>query len=133
MSSVDVILGRENNKDMKFLTVLILASGLILSPVRAGANPMKEFLVTCAYGTAAGALLGLASLAFTEDPGGKINNVARGASLGLYAGIALGFVKTQQQNQDYEVNNAVYFTPMITQTKVKTLEGAVLNYQIFNF
>lgn len=43
-----------------------------------------------AYGTAAGALIGVASLAFTEDPGSKLNNIARGASLGLYAGMGLG-------------------------------------------
>ena len=38
------------------------------------------------YGTAGGALLGLASLAF--DGSGR--NIARGASLGLYAGLIFG-------------------------------------------
>ncbi len=51
---------------------------------------MKDFLISSAYGTAAGALVGVASLAFTDDPGSKLNNIARGASLGLYAGMGLG-------------------------------------------
>lgn len=51
---------------------------------------LKVFLTTSAYGTVTGALVGLASLAFVEDPGSKTNSIARGASLGLYGGIALG-------------------------------------------
>ena len=38
----------------------------------------------------AGGLTGLASLAFFEDPGNHLKNVAVGASIGLYAGILLG-------------------------------------------
>ncbi len=34
--------------------------------------------------------MGVASLAFSDDPGSKMNNIARGASLGLYAGIGFG-------------------------------------------
>jgi hypothetical protein len=61
------------------------------SPLKA--EPLREFLVSCAYGTVAGALVGVASLAFTDDPSSKMNNIARGASLGLYAGIGLGLYK----------------------------------------
>ncbi len=46
----------------------------------------KVFLTTTAYGTAAGALLGITSLAFKYKP----RRVAQGASLGLYAGILFG-------------------------------------------
>lgn len=52
---------------------------------------LSVFMTSCAYGTGAGALLGLASLAFVDDPSSKMGNIARGASLGLYAGIGLGF------------------------------------------
>ncbi len=34
--------------------------------------------------------MGLASLAFAENPEKKMNSIARGASLGLYAGMAWG-------------------------------------------
>jgi len=72
------------------------------------AEPLKDFLLCSAYGTAAGALLGVASLAFTDDPGSKMNNIARGASLGLYAGIGFGL---------YVVNGASSTTNGYTKVK----------------
>jgi uncharacterized membrane protein YgdD (TMEM256/DUF423 family) len=53
-------------------------------------NPGREFMMSCTYGVLAGTLVGAASLAFTNKPGDNINRLARGASLGLYAGILLG-------------------------------------------
>ena len=53
-------------------------------------DPTREFITTCTYGALAGGLVGAATLAFSDDPGNKIGNVAKGASLGLYVGIALG-------------------------------------------
>jgi len=50
----------------------------------------KIFINSCIYGTMTGTLLGLGSLAFTDNPGDKLQRVFRGASLGLYAGIFLG-------------------------------------------
>jgi len=47
---------------------------------------IKAFLIICGYGTVGGALLGLASMAF----GGDARNMAKGASIGLYAGILFG-------------------------------------------
>lgn len=78
----------------KKIIVLILSVSLLSVPVKA--EPMQEFLMSCAYGTLAGSLLGLATLAFTEDPSSHFNNVAKGASLGLYAGIGLGAYLAQQ-------------------------------------
>ena len=46
--------------------------------------------MSCTYGVLAGTLVGAASLAFVDRPGDNLQRVARGASLGLYAGIALG-------------------------------------------
>lgn len=68
---------------------------MLLLPARpaqatAVGNPAKIFLVTTSYGVMAGSLIGLASLAFFEDPGNHMKNVAMGSSLGLYAGILLG-------------------------------------------
>ncbi len=54
------------------------------------AEPMREFIRACTYGVLAGTLVGAASLAFTSKPGDNLKNIARGASLGLYAGMALG-------------------------------------------
>jgi hypothetical protein len=53
---------------------------------------LKAFLIVSAYGTALGALLGVASLAFDA----KERAIAQGASLGLYAGIIFGiYIVTQ--------------------------------------
>lgn len=54
------------------------------------ASESKEFVMSCTYGVLAGTLVGAATLAFESQPGDKLYKVARGASLGLYAGIALG-------------------------------------------
>lgn len=86
--------------------------------------------MSCAYGTAGGALLGLASLVFTEDPSGKFNMVARGASLGLYFGIGLGFylnysasLKNDPMNEAYRREQAppLVLVPII---RDKKLDGA---------
>lgn len=47
--------------------------------------------MSCTYGVLAGTLVGAASLAFVDKPGDNLQRVARGASLGLYAGIGLGY------------------------------------------
>lgn len=46
--------------------------------------------MSCTYGVLAGTLVGTALLAFEDQPGDNLNKVARGASIGLYAGIMLG-------------------------------------------
>ncbi len=46
--------------------------------------------------------MGAASLAFTDQPGENLQRVARGASLGLYAGIALGFYVMSLTPGDFE-------------------------------
>lgn len=51
---------------------------------------MREFIMSCSYGVLAGTLVGAATLAFSDKPGDNLNKVARGASIGLYAGILLG-------------------------------------------
>jgi hypothetical protein len=38
--------------------------------------------------------VGVATLAFTADPGDNLMNIARGASIGLYCGILLGLYLT---------------------------------------
>src|SRR5581483_4418709 len=53
-------------------------------------NTGREFITSCTYGVLAGTLVGAASLAFVSQPGQNMDHVARGASIGLYAGILLG-------------------------------------------
>lgn len=107
---------------------------------------MTIFLKSCAYGTAAGAVLGLATLAWSENPSGKINNVARGASLGLYAGIGFGLytinAQNKRMNQDFShfqftdksdleaQKNLIWFSPVTANSQI---EGAQLNWATFSF
>lgn len=69
--------------------LLLLAFSLPSRPAQA-ASKSKIFVMTSTYGVLTGTLAGLASLAFYGNPGEHTRNMAMGASLGLYAGIALG-------------------------------------------
>lgn len=95
---------------------------------------MTDFLKSCAYGTLGGAVLGLASLAISENPSGKMSNVGRGASLGLYAGIGYGFYSLNQDRQvKTEVDigdNFIYLEPLAANQKI---EGAQLNWIPLSF
>ncbi len=75
----------------KFRTLVILAAFMIFSGAdKSHAGTVKEFITASTYGVLTGTLVGVASLAFSDQPGDNLQNVARGASLGLYLGIALG-------------------------------------------
>lgn len=71
------------------LSLLIIS--FVSVPLKARAEgTMREFVLSCSYGVLAGTLVGAATLAFSDKPGDNLNKIARGASLGLYAGIVLG-------------------------------------------
>jgi hypothetical protein len=79
------------------LVHLLVHFVLLTTPLKAAAqegmespNATREFVMSCTYGVIAGALVGTATLAFTQQPGDNLRNIARGASLGLYAGILMG-------------------------------------------
>jgi hypothetical protein len=72
----------------RWVMAIVISFQLFSSVTKAA--ELRDFLMSCAYGTAAGALVGLATLAFSEDPSKNFSNVAKGASLGLYAGIGMG-------------------------------------------
>ncbi|PWU15375.1 MAG: hypothetical protein C5B49_11840 [Bdellovibrio sp.] len=78
-----------------FAVFLSLSSFPFLSD-RAEAGPMKTFLVSCAYGTGIGALLGVTALAFNDQPSKNLNFISRGASLGLYAGMGVGYYLSRE-------------------------------------
>jgi hypothetical protein len=69
----------------------VLVAFSIAGLPRAEATPEREFIMSCTYGVLTGTLVGAASLAFVDKPGENLQHVARGASIGLYMGIALGF------------------------------------------
>lgn len=76
---------------MRRLKVLLFIGTLFIGSLsRAETNSSKEFITSVTYGVLAGTLVGVASLAFTSNPGENLNKIARGASLGLYLGIGLG-------------------------------------------
>ena len=70
-------------------TVAFAISAFYSIPANANLDPkVKALSIMAAYGTIGGALLGTASLAF----GASSRSIARGASLGLYAGLIFGSV-----------------------------------------
>ena len=75
-----------------YIILLLMSLSGGAASAQSGENKyaMKEFIRSCTFGVLAGTLVGAATLAFTDQPGENLNRVARGASLGLYAGIALG-------------------------------------------
>ena len=113
---------------MKKIICVVL---LLVFSASAKAN-MSTFLKSCGYGTLAGAALGLASIAVSENPKGKINNVARGASLGLYAGIGYGaYLHYRQKNtlgsQDFSQNDSVlFFSPIVDRQSVQGVQAHFL-------
>lgn len=76
-------------KAFKRIIVLFISSSFLCIG-QAQASPEREFIMSCTYGVLAGTLVGAASLAFVDKPSDNLQQVARGASLGLYLGIALG-------------------------------------------
>src|SRR4051812_8291581 len=93
---------------------------VLVQTTSAQADTMKDFLISCAYGTAIGAGVGLVSLAFSDDPSGHAGNIAKGASLGLYAGIGLGLYniyghKTKDDSSDLTQASPVWLTPLYAQ------------------
>ena len=78
------------NKFRRSLSMSALAALIVCTSVSAKADSTRDFMLSATYGTLAGTLVGAASLAFSERPGENLNQVARGASLGLYVGILLG-------------------------------------------
>lgn len=67
------------------------------------ASELRTVLMSSAYGAGAGALVGVTALAFSDNPGQNLNLVARGASLGLYAGLAVGIYMVSQNQSNATV------------------------------
>lgn len=103
--------------------ILLVLSSFIASPGQAQqqVGPNKEFITSVTYGVLAGTLVGVASLAFTTNPGENLNRIARGASLGLYLGIGLGLYVAYGVPEGNENQDVVGIYPVIGE---HGLEGA---------
>lgn len=126
------ILGEPSHNLKIFFNTVFLSGLLLLSPQLANAEELKNFLLSCAYGTAAGAALGLSTVAFAEDPSSKTVNIAKGASLGLYAGMAIGWYMNYgpQKNYNSEVtsHSDKNWQPYLNLDPKNTQLGAVFRY-----
>ena len=106
----------------------------------AKADPAKDFVMSCTYGVLAGTLVGTATLAFADKPGDNLNRIARGASIGLYAGILLGLyvvnLSSAPADDDTPANvkneiPRLQIYPLISEHN--GLEGGAVRYSVFNF
>ena len=78
--------------------IIVLLALILLSPGAWAFNPkVKTIGLNAVYGSVGGALLGVSSLAF----GAKGRVVAKGASLGLYFGLAFGVYVVMTHGQHY--------------------------------
>lgn len=95
------------------------------------------------YGVLAGTLVGAASLSFTNKPGDKLYRIARGASLGLYAGIILGWYVTslndegatyqeEEEDNDYGLMKepTLQIYPLISD---RGFDGGAFKYSVLSF
>ena len=118
---------------MKFKSVLVIAI-LVFSQIGQAAD-FNRFLKSCGIGAMIGAGVGLASLAIENKPSDHYANIPRGASLGLYAGIAYGAYlvaprPVNQMHQDIEFGSDTLIVPTFAQNKV---DGLSLQSNIYNF
>jgi hypothetical protein len=103
---------KKNISNLLVSTILIFSIFFTSNTQAQEKEKVSHFLNSCLYGMTTGALLGVASLTFVNDPAGSMNNIARGASLGLYAGIATGFYYMDQDSPN------VTFAPNIINNKM---------------
>jgi len=120
----------------KFL-VFSLAWILFQSSI-ASADSTKDFVMSCTYGVLAGTLVGTATLAFTNNPGNNLNNIARGASIGLYAGILLGlYVVNLSSAPADEEGSATSYNPKLQIYPIVSdqhgVEGGAVRYSLLQF
>lgn len=83
---------------------------------------LGRFLKNCAWGTVIGAGAGVVSLAFENRPSDHTINIARGASLGLYGGIAYGLAEMNNPQKRQLQEDAFAFVPRFEKGQVSGLE-----------
>ncbi|MBX3041307.1 MAG: hypothetical protein KF789_11430 [Bdellovibrionaceae bacterium] len=109
----------------------LLFVALIFASTAASAQSrdLASFLKTCGWGTVIGAGAGAVSLAFESEPGKHTNNIARGASLGLYVGIAVGLLAMNEPDNS-RADELWSLQPAFSDGRV---DGAVVMSPVFRF
>lgn len=94
---------------MGLLKILVLSVSLVtvVSP-QSKASEIRTILTASAYGAGAGALVGLTALTFSDSPSQNISLVTRGASLGLYVGLAVGIYMATNPSDSQQAQFFVY-------------------------
>lgn len=99
------------------------------------AADFNRFLKACGIGTLMGAGIGLVSLAAENKPSEHSANITRGASLGLYAGMAYGAYlvaprPASRMHQDMDYGSNTMIIPTFAQNKV---DGFEVSSSVYNF
>lgn len=122
---------------MKNLFAALLIISFLVIPKPAQAGEMKTFLLSCAYGTMIGAAVGLASVAVSDDPSHHGQNIAKGASLGLYAGIGLGLYLNYGRSSSADTQDVEFkeISPMWLQADSHKgqIQGASVHWTTLQF
>lgn len=106
---------------------ILLSALIFFSVAKASANEnLSFFLRSCAIGTGIGAGVGVVSLAFEDKPNEHAGNVARGASLGLYAGIGYGLLRLQDNAAKPTLRNNVGWLEL--QTHERKVDGVTARW-----
>jgi hypothetical protein len=113
----------------------IFIISLLVSSSCFASSKFTDFLKSCGYGALAGAGVGVLSLAIENKPSEHYANVTRGASLGLYAGVAYGIyemTKAPEYNyhQDYDYSSQIIIMPKLEQARIDGIEvgSTILNF-----
>lgn len=126
---------------------IVLCLSVLFQTQASHANQARSFIRACTFGVLTGALVGTAMLAFEDQPGENLQQIARGASLGLYVGIGLGLWVMygnpggSSEPSNDELLNAigdgaslepppVYLVPLISENRI---EGAMALYNLATF
>lgn len=105
----------------------VLLAILFFQVPKTQAQNLRSFIKNCAWGSLLGAGAGVVSLAFVDKPGESWNNVAKGASLGLYSGIAYGLYDLNREPDRYQQPDFAV-APIFSEGKVDGVQMAGILY-----
>lgn len=129
---------------LNLIALIAVLAALIFPREASSAEPMRDFVMSASYGVLAGTLVGAATLAFSDKPGDNLNKVARGASLGLYAGILLGLyvVYGVPNQEEAAIRDQLGYSPQKELPRLMvapllsdrgTMSGGEVSYQVLRF
>lgn len=96
----------------KFFISLMMISQLLISTAKADdiiKSTQNDILTVVAAG-AGGAILGLSTLSFAEEPSKNLPNIWTGAALGVIAGVIFVAVNSAQKNSEDLQSSATFST-----------------------